>query len=91
MIFDNNCVLTPHIGEFKKLGGKISDNQKKQGNNLKELAKKLKATILLKSKIDIISNGKSLKLNRTGNPGMSVGGTGDVLAGIVGLILMLRR
>lgn len=87
LIFNNNCVLTPHIGEFKKLGGKISDNPKKQGNNVKELAKKLKATILLKSKIDIISNGKSLKLNRTGNPGMSVGGTGDVLAGIVGCML----
>ena len=34
--------------------------------------------------MDIISNGESVKLNSTGNPGMTVGGTGDILAGIVG-------
>lgn len=88
--FNNNCVLTPHMGEFKKLGGKISDNFNELQNNVKDLAKNLKATILLKSRIDIISDGKKIKLNRTGNPAMSVGGTGDVLAGIVGAMLAKR-
>ncbi|UTB33716.1 MAG: hydroxyethylthiazole kinase [Methanobacterium sp. ERen5] len=43
--------------------------------------------ILLKGVVDIISDGNRTKLNSYGNPGMSVGGTGDVLAGLVaGLI-----
>ena len=87
LTFNNNCILTPHLGEFQKLGGKTSGSPDELANNVKKIAKKLKAKVLLKSKIDIISDGKSIKLNRTGNPGMSVGGTGDVLAGIVGGIL----
>jgi len=41
----------------------------------------------LKGPIDVISDGRRLKLNFTGNPGMTVGGTGDVLSGIVGAFL----
>jgi hydroxyethylthiazole kinase-like uncharacterized protein yjeF len=44
-------------------------------------------TVLLKGNIDIITDGENIKLNRTGNPGMTVGGTGDVLAGITGALL----
>jgi len=43
--------------------------------------------MILKGNIDIISDGKNIRLNRTGNPGMTVGGTGDVLSGIVGCLL----
>ena len=43
--------------------------------------------ILLKGHVDIISDGYRIKLNFTGNPGMTVGGTGDVLSGIVGAYL----
>jgi len=39
---------------------------------------------LLKGNVDVISDGKQVKLNRSGNPGMTVGGTGDTLAGVVG-------
>mgnify|MGYP000974548262 CR=1 FL=1 len=45
------------------------------------VAAKLEFTILAKRRIDIISDGVTTKLNRTGNAGMSVAGTGDVLAG----------
>lgn len=41
----------------------------------------------MKSNVDIISDGVRVKLNFTGNPGMTVGGTGDVLSGIVGAFL----
>ncbi len=47
-------------------------------------SRECKCTVLLKGYVDIISNGESVKLNSTGNPGMTVGGTGDILAGIVG-------
>ncbi|MCK5661717.1 MAG: NAD(P)H-hydrate dehydratase, partial [Methanosarcinales archaeon] len=41
---------------------------------------------LLKGRIDIISDGMMTRLNSTGNAGMTVGGTGDVLAGITGAL-----
>jgi NAD(P)H-hydrate repair Nnr-like enzyme with NAD(P)H-hydrate dehydratase domain len=46
-------------------------------------AKKLNAVLLVKGKIDIICNAERAKLNFTGNSGMTVGGTGDVLSGLV--------
>ena len=49
---------------------------------VKEAAAKHRCVILLKGRVDIISDGKKVALNRTGNSGMTVGGTGDVLAGI---------
>jgi NAD(P)H-hydrate epimerase len=44
-------------------------------------------TILFKGPVDIITDGNSIKFNDTGNPSMTVGGTGDVLAGITGALL----
>jgi len=45
---------------------------------------------LLKGITDVISDGDSVLLNRTGNSGMTVGGTGDVLAGIVGALFAVN-
>jgi NAD(P)H-hydrate epimerase len=50
-------------------------------------AKKLKAIILVKGKVDLICSADQAKLNFTGNPGMTVGGTGDVLSGVVAALL----
>jgi NAD(P)H-hydrate epimerase len=47
----------------------------------------LNATVLLKGPVDVVSDGKRVKLNFTGNAGMTVGGTGDVLSGIAGAFL----
>lgn len=81
-------VITPHRGEFFQLTGcRLSDDMDEKLTRVKEYASKLKFTLLLKGKIDIISDGKRTKMNRTGNAGMTVGGTGDVLAGIVGGLL----
>ena len=81
-------VLTPHEGEFKLLFGKEPpQNTKEKAEAVKELASQLNAIILLKGHTDIISDGKRIKYNFTGNPGMTVGGTGDVLSGIVGGLL----
>lgn len=81
-------VLTPHAGEYKILTGEApSTDLKKRAEKVQTKAKELGATILLKGNVDIISDGKRVKLNFTGNPGMTVGGTGDVLSGIVGAFL----
>ncbi|NHJ40023.1 MAG: bifunctional ADP-dependent NAD(P)H-hydrate dehydratase/NAD(P)H-hydrate epimerase, partial [Asgard group archaeon] len=53
-------------------------------------AKAISSTIVLKGKYDIISDGYFVKINKTGHPGMTVGGTGDVLAGIIGTICALN-
>jgi NAD(P)H-hydrate epimerase len=50
-------------------------------------AAELNAVILLKGQVDVVCDGKRVKLNFTGNPGMTVGGTGDVLSGVVGAFL----
>ena len=60
-----------------------------KAKTVQKIAKELGATILLKGSIDIISNGIDVKFNLTGNPGMTVGGTGDVLSGIVGGLLAM--
>jgi NAD(P)H-hydrate epimerase len=81
-------VLTPHAGEYKILTGNTpSANLKERAEEVRKTALKLGAIILFKGNVDIISDGKRTKLNFTGNPGMTVGGTGDVLSGIVGAFL----
>jgi NAD(P)H-hydrate epimerase len=83
-----NAVITPHAGEFTLLTGeKLPEDMEGKARAVKNWAKRLELTILLKGHGDIISDGTHLKFNRTGNPGMTVGGTGDVLTGIVGALL----
>jgi len=82
------AVLTPHSREFQTLTGKsLPDPPEERAGIVRDAAKSLGATILLKGPVDIVSDGARLKFNYTGNPGMTVGGTGDVLCGVTaGLI-----
>jgi NAD(P)H-hydrate epimerase len=82
-------VLTPHAGEFKILtGAELPPDMQGRVEQVQSAAKGLGCTVLLKAHVDIIASaGGNLKLNYTGNPGMTVGGTGDVLSGIVGAFL----
>jgi hydroxyethylthiazole kinase-like uncharacterized protein yjeF len=85
---NSQTVITPHAGEFKELTGvKLSNNLNERKKNVEKWAKKIGLTILLKGPIDVISNGLDTKLNDIHNPGMTVGGTGDVLSGITGALL----
>ncbi|MDI6917676.1 MAG: NAD(P)H-hydrate dehydratase [Thermoplasmatales archaeon] len=87
-IKNKNGVVTPHRNEFKRLtGAELSDDVDKNVKVVERFARKTRMTILLKGSIDIVSNGRKTKLNRMGNPGMSVGGTGDVLSGVIGGLL----
>ncbi len=72
-----NVILTPHAGEFKNLFG-LQANER----NLKKISSKYKCVILMKGSKDIIAQGKQIKYNKSGNPYMAKGGTGDVLAGL---------
>jgi hydroxyethylthiazole kinase-like uncharacterized protein yjeF len=82
------AVLTPHTGEYEILTGtKLPQSIEGRIGLVKQTAQDLDAVILLKSHVDIITDGSRVKLNFTGNPGMTVGGTGDVLSGIVGAFL----
>ncbi|MBW3013102.1 NAD(P)H-hydrate dehydratase [Candidatus Woesearchaeota archaeon] len=78
-----NAVLTPHQGEFKELFGTSATKEAMM------VYSKPDKIVLLKGRIDYISDGHKLFKNKTGNPGMTVAGTGDVLAGIVGALIAL--
>jgi len=78
------AVITPHSREFQTLTGKLlPDAPEERAEILREAAKAFGATILLKGHVDIVTDGTRVKFNYTGNPGMTVGGTGDVLCGVV--------
>ena len=80
-----NVILTPHEGELKIMVGvelPPYNEIEERGSIIKKLAKKLGVTLLVKGPYDYISDGKKIKINRTGCPELSIGGTGDVLAGL---------
>lgn len=77
-------VLTPHVGEYYRLGGMQIEDRVVAA---RELAEDLGVIVVLKGDGTAVSDGITSYRNNTGNPGMAVGGSGDVLAGmIVGLI-----
>jgi NAD(P)H-hydrate epimerase len=88
LLRDSKTVLTPHTGEFKELTNiKLSKDLDERKRHVETWANKLGITIFLKGPVDVISNGKYTKLNDIHNQAMTVGGTGDVLAGIIGALL----
>lgn len=77
-------ILTPHAGEFARLSG---DGSRGRVTAAVEMAKDLGCVILLKGSGTVITDGETTYINPTGNPGMAVGGSGDVLAGVIGSFL----
>ncbi len=73
-------ILTPHAGEFKRLTDKITSDRIRDAANL---ALDLGAVVLLKGHNTVITDGVICYLNPTGNPGMAVGGSGDLLSGMI--------
>ncbi|KXB00879.1 hypothetical protein AKJ40_00125 [candidate division MSBL1 archaeon SCGC-AAA259M10] len=89
LLKESNSIVTPHAGEFEILSGKkLSSKKKERIATVSETAEELRTSILLKAHVDICADeeGKVI-LNDTGNPGMTVGGTGDVLGGIISAFL----
>ena len=79
-----STILTPHDGEFARLGGCLTENRMESAASL---ARELGCVVLLKGHETCITDGTSHYRNKTGNPGMAVGGSGDVLAGMIAGLL----
>lgn len=73
-------VVTPHVVEFQRLGGVLTENRLESA---KSFAKQSNVIVLLKGHDTVITDGNRTYINPTGNPGMAVGGSGDVLAGMI--------
>ena len=87
-----NVLVTPHASEFERLfGEKIPDNKKTRISIVEKHAKKNSIIILLKGMDDIITDGTKTLINSKKTPAMTVGGTGDVLSGIVASMLSQNR
>ena len=85
-----DTVITPHAGELRLLSGRElppPEDLKARMDFVKQVASELGITLLLKAHEDVISDGERIKINITGNPAMTVGGTGDVLTGVVATFL----
>ncbi len=79
-----DTIITPHAGEFKRIRGiEVAKPLLQRAQQVRDLAKTLNCVVLLKGPVDITSTPSDTRLNWTGHPVMSVGGTGDVLAGLV--------
>lgn len=73
-LIPKHAILTPHHGEFAQAFGTA---------NVTDVAKKYQCTVLLKGDKDVASDGTQTREIIGGNPGMTKGGTGDVLAGLI--------
>ncbi len=89
---NDNIVLTPHLAEFNKFFKSNlhldldSYDFKKVDENIADfqlVTKAIKGTVIIKGKNDLVLSGSKFRINSSGNAGMTVGGTGDALAGIV--------
>ncbi|TWT89864.1 ATP-dependent (S)-NAD(P)H-hydrate dehydratase [Pseudobythopirellula maris] len=85
------CVLTPHPGEYGRLVGDASLAAKATGDDAERveaagvLARRSGASgaVLLKGARTVVADGERHAINKTGNPGMATGGSGDVLTGVI--------
>ena len=80
-----DIILTPHTVEFSRLTGlSVEEIEKNRIGTSLEFAKKYGVTLILKGPRTIVTSPDGMQyINITGNPGLSTGGSGDVLSGIV--------
>src|SRR5579859_2059129 len=77
-------VITPHPGEAARLLKSLpSEIQEKRAETAQELAERFLSVAVLKGHRTIVTDGKKSYVNKTGNPGMATGGSGDVLGGVI--------
>ena len=76
-------ILTPHVGEFRRLLGDSQATPSQCREKVKEFAAAHSVIVALKGNGTIVTDGTNTYVNRTGNPGMATGGSGDVLTGVI--------
>ncbi|MCR5730680.1 MAG: NAD(P)H-hydrate dehydratase [Ruminococcus sp.] len=84
----SDIVITPHMGEMARLLN--CENTQIRDNRIvvaEKYAEKYGITVVLKGAGTLVANNRITAANHTGNPGMAVGGSGDILAGIIGSII----
>ena len=80
----SRSVLTPHLIEFSRLSGfSLEEINRDKFEIAKDFSQKYGITLLLKGKNTVITDGKTLFVNSTGNSRMANGGMGDCLTGII--------
>lgn len=81
-------LLTPHPGEFARLiRSDVPDVQGHRRERAVHFAAEHGLTLVLKGHETIVTDGRRIYVNHTGNPGMATGGTGDVLTGLLAALL----
>ena len=81
-------IITPHPGEFARLVGKtVPEVQADREGMAASLASVGNLVVLLKGTKTVVTDGKRVYVNTTGNPGMATGGVGDALTGMVAAML----
>jgi hydroxyethylthiazole kinase-like uncharacterized protein yjeF len=88
---DATLVCTPNRKELAAMGGPDVNNLRENVEEIEKFAAELGHVVLAKAKDDVITDGERTRISRTGTPGMTVGGTGDVLAGVVAALLATRE
>ena len=82
------CIITPHPGEFARLlQTDVKTVQAKRRELAVEFALKRNLIVILKGRGTIVTDGRRVYVNMTGNPGMATGGTGDILTGLIAALL----
>jgi NAD(P)H-hydrate epimerase len=86
---DRPVILTPHPGEFARLAGESTrDVQADRENHAARLAARSPSlVVVLKGAGTIVTDGRRVYVNKTGNPGMATGGAGDVLTGVIAALV----
>jgi ADP-dependent NAD(P)H-hydrate dehydratase len=86
-----STILTPHPGEFASLTGSTTVEVQANREALAvEFARTHDVVLALKGAGTIVTDGRQVFVNRTGNAGMATGGTGDVLTGIIAALVAQR-
>lgn len=80
-------VITPHLGEFRRLTGNAALDMDQAASLAERLAAEHRVVIVLKGARTFVTNGQRNWHNPSGNPGLATGGTGDVLTGLVTALL----
>ena len=83
-------VLTPHPGEFGRLAGGAKLGRAEAVERAQQLAAEHGVVIVLKGNETLVTDGRRSYFNRTGNPGMATGGTGDCLTGLITALVCQR-